>query len=132
MTSVLLCSLQGTVRPSTARASAACLGARAACQQAASLTAAVVSQRALLARSGSVNLCSEPPGQQVVPREDMETGLANLVNSLDDLLLDVPEAIDLLARFIMRAVTDEVLTPAFPRLIPGGEPPVTLSPAPDV
>ena len=52
----------------------------------------------------------------------MQTGFTNLVNSLEDLQLDVPEAVDLLSRFVMRAITDEVLTPAFPRLIPGGGP----------
>ena len=50
----------------------------------------------------------------------METGFSNLVASLEDLQLDVPEAVDLLARFILRAVTDEVLPPAFVKTIPGG------------
>ena len=58
---------------------------------------------------------------QVVPTEDVETGFSNLVANLEDLQLDVPEAVDLLARFILRAVTDEVLPPAFVKTIPGGE-----------
>ena len=57
---------------------------------------------------------------QVVFTDDMETGFSNLVAILEDLQLDVPEAVDLLARFILRAVTDEVLPPAFVKTIPGG------------
>lgn len=51
----------------------------------------------------------------------MQVGFSNLVAILEDLQLDVPEAVDLLARFILRAVTDEVLPPAFVKTIPGGE-----------
>ena len=114
MTSVLLSSLQGPVSSGCGSCSGLHASCWALCEQHARhqlcapyvVTAAVQHAKA--------------PHVQVVPREDVEQGFTNLVNSLEDLQLDVPDAVDLLARFILRAITDEVLSPAFTRLIPGG------------
>lgn len=45
--------------------------------------------------------------------KDMETGFEQLLDSLDDLCMDVPDAKSLVACFVARAVVDEVLPPAF-------------------
>lgn len=44
---------------------------------------------------------------------DMEEGFDILLDSLDDLTTDVPDARTMVANFLARAVVDEVLTPAF-------------------
>ncbi|KAL3903469.1 MAG: hypothetical protein SGILL_010433, partial [Bacillariaceae sp.] len=44
---------------------------------------------------------------------DMEDGFTILLDSLDDLTTDVPEAKTMVANFLARAVVDEVLPPAF-------------------
>ena len=54
----------------------------------------------------------------------MQKGFLNLVYSVDDLKIDVPEAPDLVATFIARAVVDDILPPAFvDKLLPDGERP---------
>jgi programmed cell death protein 4 len=44
---------------------------------------------------------------------DMEDGFNILLDTLDDLMTDVPEAKTMVANFLARAVVDEVLPPAF-------------------
>eukprot|EP00798_Chlamydomonas_sp_ICE-L_P006507 gene6507-3145_t len=55
---------------------------------------------------------------EVIPPEQVQKGFLSLVNSLEDLVLDVPGAPDLLATFISRAVVDDVLPPAMANRIP--------------
>lgn len=43
----------------------------------------------------------------------MRKGFTSVVESVDDTALDVPDAAELLALFIARAVVDDVLPPAF-------------------
>lgn len=45
--------------------------------------------------------------------KDMELGFVTLLDSLDDLRTDVPDANTMVASFLARAVVDEVLPPAF-------------------
>jgi len=45
--------------------------------------------------------------------QDMELGFTTLLDSLDDLRTDVPDANTMVASFLARAVVDEVLPPAF-------------------
>lgn len=45
--------------------------------------------------------------------KDMALGFEQLLDSLDDLCMDVPEARTMVASFLARAVVDEVLPPAF-------------------
>lgn len=45
--------------------------------------------------------------------KDMEEGFEILLDSLDDLITDVPDAKVMVANFLARAVVDEVLPPAF-------------------
>jgi hypothetical protein len=42
----------------------------------------------------------------------MHKGFARLVDALEDTLLDVPDATELLSLFIARAVVDDILPPA--------------------
>uniref|UniRef100_A0A6U3BV92 MI domain-containing protein n=1 Tax=Entomoneis paludosa TaxID=265537 RepID=A0A6U3BV92_9STRA len=44
---------------------------------------------------------------------DMEAGFISLLDSLEDLITDVPDAHTMVASFLARAVVDEVLPPAF-------------------
>lgn len=44
---------------------------------------------------------------------DMEEGFIALLDSLDDLITDVPDAHTMVASFLARAIVDEVLPPAF-------------------
>ena len=48
---------------------------------------------------------------QVIYPEQMQKGFEATINSLDDLVLDVPEAPELLALFMARAVVDDVIPP---------------------
>lgn len=50
---------------------------------------------------------------QVVRPAQMRKGFQTLIAALDDLCLDVPEAADLLALFIARAIVDDILPPSF-------------------
>ena len=49
----------------------------------------------------------------VLSMRDVAAGFQRLLESLDDLALDVPAAHNLAARFLARAVADEILPPAF-------------------
>mmetsp|Transcript_37781 Transcript_37781/g.95570 ORF Transcript_37781/g.95570 Transcript_37781/m.95570 type:complete len:712 (-) Transcript_37781:372-2507(-) len=55
----------------------------------------------------------------VIPPDQVQKGFGALVDSIGDLVLDVPDAPDLLAMFIARAVVDDVLPPAFALRVPG-------------
>lgn len=49
---------------------------------------------------------------EVLPGDQVQKGFGKLVESLDDLLLDVPDAVELLSLFIARGVVDDILPPA--------------------
>eukprot|EP01018_Ginkgo_biloba_P024699 Gb_11642 [translate_table: standard] len=49
----------------------------------------------------------------VIQPEQVSEGFAKLLESADDLALDIPDAVDILALFIARAVVDDILPPAF-------------------
>lgn len=50
-----------------------------------------------------------------------KTDHKNLVQALDDLSLDVPAAPELVAHFMSRAITDDILPPAFLTSFPAGD-----------
>lgn len=49
---------------------------------------------------------------QVIAPEQMTKGYINLIESVDDLKLDVPDAVDLVSLFVARAVVDDILAPS--------------------
>lgn len=49
----------------------------------------------------------------VIEPEQLAKGYRNLLESVDDLVLDIPDAVDILAIFLARAVVDDILPPAF-------------------
>lgn len=49
----------------------------------------------------------------VIDPRQVYIGFLKLVESADDLIVDIPDAIDVLALFIARAVVDDILPPAF-------------------
>jgi len=49
----------------------------------------------------------------VIEPEQVSKGLSKLLESADDLALDIPDAVDVLALFVARAVVDDILPPAF-------------------
>ena len=49
----------------------------------------------------------------VIDQSQIHRGFAKLVESADDLVVDIPDAIDVLALFVARAVVDDILPPAF-------------------
>lgn len=49
----------------------------------------------------------------VIEPEQLAKGFANLLEAVDDLVLDIPDAVDILAIFLARAVVDDILPPAF-------------------
>lgn len=57
---------------------------------------------------------------EVVSAEHMARGLHDVLDALDDLTLDVPDAADQLATFIARAVVDDILPPSFVSRLPRG------------
>lgn len=60
------------------------------------------------------------PSSQIIPSDQVRKGFDALIESVDDTALDVPEAAELLALFIARAVVDDVLPPAFAsKYVPG-------------
>lgn len=56
---------------------------------------------------------------QVIDSEQMQKGFNSIVDNLDDILLDVPDAVHLIALFIERAIVDDILPPAFVQHIGG-------------
>ncbi|KAA6420824.1 MAG: hypothetical protein FRX49_09213 [Trebouxia sp. A1-2] len=50
---------------------------------------------------------------EIIQADQMQKGFKSLLNSVDDLKLDVPSAEDDLALFLARAVIDDILPPAF-------------------
>jgi hypothetical protein len=51
--------------------------------------------------------------------EEVRRGFVDVVEALDDTVLDVPDAVDLVSTFICRAVADDVLPPAVVKKIEG-------------
>jgi len=49
----------------------------------------------------------------VVTQDKIADGFQLALDSLEDLVLDIPDAVDLLSKFLARAVFDEVIAPAF-------------------
>ncbi|KAK8493235.1 hypothetical protein V6N12_033943 [Hibiscus sabdariffa] len=49
----------------------------------------------------------------VIDAAQVYRGFSNLVESADDLIVDIPDTVDILALFIARAVVDDILPPAF-------------------
>ena len=52
----------------------------------------------------------------------MQKGFLSIVAAVDDLQIDVPDAPDLVASFVARAVVDDILPPAFVNKLPPGTP----------
>eukprot|EP01116_Phalansterium_solitarium_P020294 TRINITY_DN592_c0_g2_i1.p1 TRINITY_DN592_c0_g2~~TRINITY_DN592_c0_g2_i1.p1 ORF type:complete len:367 (-),score=170.11 TRINITY_DN592_c0_g2_i1:558-1658(-) len=52
---------------------------------------------------------------QVVPGDKIEEGFQDLLDRVDDLVLDSPDAVDSLSKFLARAICDEIVTPKFPK-----------------
>jgi hypothetical protein len=51
----------------------------------------------------------------LIELEQVSNGFSELLDSTDDLALDIPDAVDILALFFVRAVVDDILPPAFLR-----------------
>ena len=49
----------------------------------------------------------------VIDASQVYRGFSKLVESADDLIVDIPDTVDVLALFIARAVVDDILPPAF-------------------
>eukprot|EP00250_Pteridium_aquilinum_P005828 c15859_g2_i2 orf=212-2080(+) len=49
----------------------------------------------------------------VIEPDQVAKGFGRLVESADDLAIDIPDAVDVLALFVARAVVDDILPPAF-------------------
>ncbi|KAH9310627.1 hypothetical protein KI387_025662 [Taxus chinensis] len=49
----------------------------------------------------------------MIEPEQVSKGFSKLLDSADDLALDIPDAVDVLALFVARAVVDDILPPAF-------------------
>lgn len=49
----------------------------------------------------------------VIAPDQMAKGFTKLLESVEDLSLDIPDAVDLLSLFLARAVVDDILPPAF-------------------
>ncbi|XP_015073139.1 programmed cell death protein 4 [Solanum pennellii] len=50
---------------------------------------------------------------EVIKPQQVYKGFSKLLESADDFIVDIPDAIDILALFIARAVVDDILPPAF-------------------
>jgi programmed cell death protein 4 len=50
---------------------------------------------------------------KLVAREDVELGFREALQKLEDVVLDSPEAPQLLAKFMARAIADDILSPSF-------------------
>ena len=50
---------------------------------------------------------------RVVNEDDFLWGFSHLLGSLPDLSIDCPQAVELVSKFLIRAVTDEVIPPSF-------------------
>ncbi|KAF2291061.1 hypothetical protein GH714_019467 [Hevea brasiliensis] len=49
----------------------------------------------------------------IIDPSQVHKGFSKLVESSDDLIVDIPDTVDILALFIARAVVDDILPPAF-------------------
>ena len=71
------------------------------------------------------SLLSNLRDQRILTEDDFLWGFSHLLGSLPDLSIDCPSAVDLVSKFLIRAVTDEVVPPSFLenaiRLCLGGE-----------
>lgn len=50
---------------------------------------------------------------RILSEDDFLWGFSHLLGSIDDLVLDCPSAMEFVAKFLIRAVTDEVIPPSF-------------------
>jgi len=50
---------------------------------------------------------------KTISAEKMEAGMQRTLNSLEDLSLDTPDAVEVVSKFIARAVIDEIIAPSF-------------------
>ena len=57
----------------------------------------------------------------VISDDQVQKGFAEVVLSVEDLQLDVPDAVDETAAFVARAVVDDVLPPSFVRRLPASK-----------
>ena len=73
---------------------------------------------------------SREAAAQVIQPEQMQKGFLTIVAAVDDLQIDVPDAPDLVANFVARAVVDDILPPAFVDKLPPGM--LACSPACDL
>jgi len=49
----------------------------------------------------------------LVSPNDIETGFQKTLDAIDDIVLDCPDAVEVLSKFIARAVVDEIIAPRF-------------------
>jgi hypothetical protein len=56
----------------------------------------------------------------VISPVQMQKGFTAIVDSIDDLQLDVPNAVEMVANFIERGVVDDILPPSFVKRFAGG------------
>ena len=61
------------------------------------------------------------PSLQVISPEQMQKGFLSLVQAVDDLQIDVPDAPNLIATFVARAVIDDILPPSFVERLRSGK-----------
>lgn len=52
-------------------------------------------------------------GRNTLTEDDFLWGFSHLLGGLDDLSLDCPNVVELVAKFLVRAVTDEIIPPSF-------------------
>lgn len=58
-------------------------------------------------------LISELVNSKIVGSEDVANAFEKLLDDIDDLILDTPSVVSLLAKFIARSVADDILPPSF-------------------
>lgn len=61
---------------------------------------------------GPADLPTPALDPQVLSTEQLTLGFTRLLHAADDLVLDIPDAVHLLALFLGRAIVDEILPPA--------------------
>jgi hypothetical protein len=59
--------------------------------------------------------------ERVISPSEMETGFVATVDSLDDLVLDVPQAVEWVSQFTCRAIADDILPPSLVKDDAAGE-----------
>jgi hypothetical protein len=63
--------------------------------------------------------CSRSVALQVISPVQMQKGFTAVVDSIDDLQLDVPNAVEMVANFVERGVVDDILPPSFVKRFAG-------------